>query len=124
MEPREPRKRIKYEPKGVPAIHDELAFSKHKCSDHARKVLAEVEKIHIELWFDKHYHDRQQHGDADGKREGISPNSVEELVRKSIRYLLFYGSAVLGFKFINSNPSQLPVRVVLQEEFDGTKLNV
>ncbi len=124
MEPREQRKRIKYEPKGAPAIHDDLEFSKNKCSDHARKVFAEIEKIHVELWFDKHYHDRQQHGDADGKREGISPNLVEQLVKKSLRYLLFYSSAVLGFKFINFDTSQSPVRVVLQEESEGPKLNV
>lgn len=35
MEPREPRKRITYVPKGIPAIDDEIAFIKNKCSDHA-----------------------------------------------------------------------------------------
>ena len=124
MEPREPRKRIKYEPKGVPAIQDGLEFIKNKCSDHARKIFAEIEKFQVELWFDKHYHDRHQHGDEDGKREGISPRIVESLVRKSLRHLFFYSSAFSGFKFINLSPTQPSTRIVLQEQSDGPKLNV
>lgn len=124
MEQRERRKRIKYEPKGVPAIQDELEFIKNKCSDHARRIFVEIETIHLELWFDKHYHDRHQHGDEDGKREGIDPRTVESLVRKSLKHLLFYSSVVSGFKFINFSPSQPPVRVVLQEEMDSSKLNI
>ena len=110
MEPREPRKRIRYEPKRVPAIQDELAFLKNKCSDHAKKIFVEIEKVYVELWFDKHYHDRHQHGDEDGKREGISPRIVEALVRKCIKHLLFYSSTVLGFKFINLDASQPSVK--------------
>jgi hypothetical protein len=67
MEQREPRKRIKYEPKGVAAIQDELEFIKNKCSDHARKIFVQIENIHVEIWFDKHYHDRHQHGDEQPK---------------------------------------------------------
>ena len=125
MEQREPRKRITYVKKGVPALHDELAFVENKCSNHARKIFVEVENIHIELWFDKHYHDRHQHGDDHGKREGIDPKTVENLIRKSIRHLIFYSSVVKGFTFANYNKEgQFPVRVVLQEELDGSMLNV
>jgi hypothetical protein len=124
MEPREPRKRIKYEPKGVPAIQDELEFIKNKCSDHAKKIFVQIENIHVELWFDKHYHDRHQHGDDEGKRTGIDPATVEALVRKSLKHLLFYSSAVAGFKFVNIGPSQPAVRVVLQEELENSQLNV
>jgi len=45
-------------------------------------------------------------------------------VRKSIRHLLFYSSVVAGFKFINYDSPQPPVRIVLQEELNGSKLNV
>ena len=124
MEPREPRKRIKYVPKGVPAIEDNLTFLKNKCSDHARKVLMTIEEIQIELWFDKHYYNRHQHGDEEGKRDGIDPTTVEKLVKKSFRHLLFYSSSVQGFKFINFASFPLPVRVILQEWSAGSKLNV
>ena len=124
MEPREPRKRIKYEPKGVPVIHDEMEFIKNKCSDHARKIFVQIENIHIELWFDKHYHDRHQHGDNEGKRVGIDPKTVETLVRKSLKHLLFYSATVAGFKFVNFATPQLPARIVLQEELESSQLNV
>ena len=124
MEQREPRKRIKYEPRGLPAILDELEFIRNKCSDHARKIFIEIEKIHFELWFDKHYHDRHQHGDENGKRKGIDPGTVEGLVRRSLKHLLFYSTVAAGFKFMNVNSNQPPVRIVLQEELEGIKLNV
>ena len=124
MEPREPRKRINYVPKGVPAIEDERAFIKNKCSDHARKILIKIEEVHIELWFDKHYYNRHHHGDSDGKREGIDPRTVETLVKRSLRHLLFYSAAIQGFKFVNFNSTLPPVRIVLQEISDGSKLNV
>lgn len=110
-------------PKGVPAIEDELAFIKNKCSDQARKILINFEEVQVELWFDKHYFNRHQHGDADGKREGIDPKTVETLVQKSLRHLLFYGSTVQGFKFVNY--SSLPAaRIILQETSGDSKLNV
>lgn len=124
MEQREPRKRIKYEPKGVPALQDDLEFKRNKCSDHARRVFIEFEKICIELWFDKHYHNRHQFGDEVGKREGISPNTVEALVRRSLKHLLFYSAVVAGFKFVNWGTAQPFVRVILQEGSTGPMLNV
>ena len=124
MNRHEPRKRIPYVKKGLPAIEDGLAFIKNKSSDYARRIFGEVENTHIELWFDKHYHDRHQHGDEDGKREGIDPKTVENLVKRSLKHLLFYSSAVAGFKFMNFSSPPPPVRVVLQEESNGSKLNV
>lgn len=49
MEPREPRKRISYVSKGVPAIDDDLAFMKNKCSDHARKIHVKIEEVRFEV---------------------------------------------------------------------------
>lgn len=83
MERREPRKRIAYVKKGVPAVEDQLEFKENKSSHRARKIIADVENFYLEIWFDKHYHDRHQHGDEDGAREGIAPKTVESLVRKS-----------------------------------------
>jgi hypothetical protein len=125
MENKEPRKRIKYEKKGLPAIEDKLEFVKNKCSDHAREVFTEIEKNHFSVWFDKHYHDRHQLGDESGKRENIDPLTVENLIRKSIRHLSCYSSIVKGFIFINYKiGNESPIRVVLQEELNGSILNV
>ena len=124
MEPREPRKRITYVPKVIRAMDDELVFIKNKCSDHARKILIKIEEVRIELWFDKHYYNRYQHGDSDGKREGIDPRTVEALVKKSVRHILFYSSVVQGFKFVNFNSSLPSIRVILQEKSADFKLNV
>lgn len=124
MEPREPRKRINYVSKGVPILEDRLAFIKNKSSDYARRIFIEFEKVKVELWFDRHYYNRHQHGDSDGKRDGIDPSTVESLVRKSIRHLIFYSSVVQGFKFVNFNSALSPVRVILQEASGGSKLNV
>ncbi len=125
MSERESRKRIPYKSNMLQPVDDELTFSENKCSDHARKIFAGFENIRVELWFDKHYYDRHQHGDDNGKREGIDPQTVENLVRRSIKHLLLYGAANRGFKFINyEGANGQPVKIVLQEEFDGSMLNV
>ena len=125
MEPGKQRRRIAYVRKGVPAIEDELAFIENKCSKRARKIFTESEEIQIELWFDKHYHDRAQHGDESGKRTGIDTHLVEDLVLRSFKHLLFYGSVMKGFTFLNHPGISIgSVRIVLQEYREGTMLNV
>jgi hypothetical protein len=125
MEGRPPRKRIAYEPKGVPAIKDELAFVGNKCSRHAKKILGVVEKFHIELWFDKHYHDRAYLGDSNGRRENIDKNVVEELIKDSISHLIFYSSLVKGFSFLNMESIiGQPLRILLQRLLNNSMLNV
>lgn len=125
MEQKRQRKRITYEKKGVPAIEDELAFVENKCSKNARKIFAESQEIELELWFDKHYHDREQHGDNSGKRKGIDNDLVEDLVLRSFNHLLFYGAVIKGFTFLNHpGIATGSVRVVLQEFINDTTLNV
>src|SRR5580698_6012168 len=127
MSERPLRKRIEYSTKGTPALEDPLEFVENKCSSNARKILTHFEDVEIVLWFDKHYHDRHQHGDESGRREGINPDIVKELVTKSIRHLIVYSTIVKGFVFANYDGYQskgLPERVVLQEQLNNDMLNV
>lgn len=56
--------------------------------------------------------------------EPREPRTVESLVRKSVRHLIFYGSVVQGFRFVNFKSALSPVRVILQEAAGLSKLNV
>jgi len=115
MNPRAPRKRIVFNPTFSPPVFDNLAFIKNKCFNNVRKILNFSEYIKIELCFDKHYYNRLQHGDDNGIREGIDSKSVEELVLKSMKYLLFFSSYVSGFNFTNHKPQNFrAIRVVLK----------
>jgi hypothetical protein len=109
----------------VPVIVDEEAFRKNRCSDNAKKVFTQVEEITIELWHDKHYHDRRQHGDEQGKRADIDADIVEDLVRRSFKHLLFYSSMVKGFTFLNTEAVVgQPHRIILQQDYNESVLNV
>lgn len=112
-------------PERVKVIEDPMEFVKNKSSDNARK-LCEIEvSLATHIWIDKHYHDRHQFGDTSGRREGINPEQVEALVKKSIPHLLFYGNAVPGFAFLNYDGfTTNNIRVVLQERDIDKKLNV
>lgn len=125
-EPIPKRKRITYRPKAPNAIEDPLELRPNKSSVKARRVFITVENITIELWFDKHYLDRYQHGDEDGKRQGIGYDIVEDLVRRSVKHMLTYSTIVKGFNFLNQNHQQheRPYRVVLQEQSIFGQLNV
>lgn len=105
-------------------MEDPLEFRQNKCSTKAKKIFSTTINISFDLWYDKHYHDRHQHGDANGKRDGINPDIVEKLVRKSVKYLIMSGALVKGFSFINSPSSQPPLRVVLRDSGIEETLNV
>lgn len=109
----------------LPAIPDELVFTRNKSSDNARPLGEVTISLATHVWIDKHYHDRHNFGDDSGKREGIGPEMVEALVKKSIPHLLFYSTAIKGFHFINQNEmSESPARIVLMEGHGADKLNV
>ena len=93
------RKRIEFKPRTNNVIDDPLELKPNKSSVKARRVFVEEENITIELWFDKHYLDRDQHGDDLGKRDGIDNNVVESLVRRSLKHMIVYGTLVKGFSF-------------------------
>jgi hypothetical protein len=105
-------------------LQDPLSFISNKASDKARLIKESSEQIKIELWYDKHYCDRNQHGDDNGKREGIDHSVVENLVLDAIKHLLFYSSVVPGFAFINSGKNERASRIVCQREMDEVMLNV
>lgn len=106
------RKRITAELKGE-IVNDPLVYTKNKCSDNARMIIQDTETIEFDIWYDKHYHDRQQHGDEDGKREGIEPDVVKALIRDVAKHLIFYSIKVKGFSFVNFEQSNRPERILV-----------
>jgi hypothetical protein len=127
--PKRPRIPFKAAMMAKPIIADELEFTKNMCSPNARKIKTQVQETIAAIWFDKHYHDRSQHGDENGKRDGIDPVIVEKLVIKAIPHLLLFSSIVPGFVFLNHSsgigtPSTTPVRIVLKERTSSDVLNV
>lgn len=120
------RKQSSYKTGLKKVIEDPLELRTNKCSRKARKVFCEETNILIELWFDKHYLDRDQFGDEFGKRLGIDKNTVERLVRQSLKHLVAYSLLIKGFTFINRNAHshEKSTRIVLQKKTDNGLLNV
>jgi hypothetical protein len=125
MSLRGPRKRIPYKSARLSQIEDELAYTKNKCSERARKINSINPNLVFDVWFDQHYQIRHQFGDDSGAREGIESKKVESLVLKSMNYLIAYSSFLKIFSFINhdSNGGRAN-RIVLQEPTDEGILNV
>lgn len=59
-------------------VIDVDGFVQNKCSEYARRILTILENVEIEIYFDKHYFIRMQHGDENGKRSGIDFESVKK----------------------------------------------
>lgn len=124
---KEKRKRIEVAPRiaGATYIHDEKEFKACLGSKNAREVSTVAEYINLELWYDKHYIiDRNQHPDESGKKRDIPPEAVEALVRKAFKHLLFYGSAVKTFHFLNHEDSKGIVRIVIKDSPENKPLSV
>lgn len=126
LEERPKRKRIPVRKPMAPIEEDPLEFKQNKSSPKAKRIYTEDENVTIELWFDKHYHDRDQHGDDFGKRDGIDNDVVESLVKRSIKHMILYSTLVKGFTFLNKDyqPHERPLRIVLQEQTEFGLLNV
>ena len=110
------RPRLKKDPRVSVIDQDPLAFTQNKCSDNARMVQTKTESIEFDIWFDKHYYIREQHGDADGKRDGIDANSVKDLVVDAAKHLLYYAIKVRSFSVVNFNAAIRGERVILTHE--------
>ncbi len=101
-------------------VKDELSFEKNMCSEKARQDESLQQRIIFDLWYDKHYLDRNQLGEDDGtKREGIDLDAVRKLVTLGLSHLLFYSAKVKRFSFLNH---ELPkgnraLRTVLNDMF-------
>jgi hypothetical protein len=122
------RKRIPYiKPTGELPIFDEMEYKENKCSSKARQIRTTKEGLNINIWFDKHYLDRYQHGDNNGKRDGIDQDIVLSLVIQVIKHLLFYSAVVKNFTFLNHNyqySTGRAIRIVCQKIANGSLLNV
>jgi hypothetical protein len=115
---RERRKRIDpNEVKGELVI-DVEAFIENKCSANVKKITTASEHIEIDVYFDKHYFIRHQHGDAEGKRDGIDMDTVQKLVIDAAKHLLFYSITLKKFSFVNYADGSNQ-RIVLTQIFDN-----
>jgi hypothetical protein len=97
-------------------VKDELAFVENLGSKNAREIKIISEKILFEIWHDKHYVIREQHGDEEGKREGVNNEAVERLIVNSFRHLLFYSARIKGFTFLNHENSAI-TRTILKDSY-------
>lgn len=116
-------------PRTVPVVlekiaQDELAFIKNKSSENARKISTKVEYLEIDIWFDKHYLNRVQHGDENGLREGIEQDDVKKIVESSVKHLLYYSVKLKYFIFVNHDDENRFGRIVLQTVADNQTLNI
>lgn len=106
-------------------IVDELEYCESKGSKNARKITEKTESVHIEVWVDKHYMNRVQFGDENGRREGIDSLNIESLVTDSLTHLIHYSFKIKNFSFLNEvNKDERTLRVVLQKEIEHGLLNV
>lgn len=119
------RQRISVEKKGEP-VNDPLAYESNLASKTVRKSCDKNENIRIEIWHDKHYSNRNQFGDDAGARIGIDEESVNSLVKRSIKHLISYSSKLDTFRFLNSSTVFVTKkeRIVCQQEVDNSSLNV
>ena len=103
---------------------DPMEYKKNKSTDKARQVVKIQEHLYYDLWFDQHYIGRSQLGDESGKRDGISPETIEDLIRKSLHHMVYYSARIKGFSFLNHDDTS-SVRIVLQDSYsDINILNV
>lgn len=120
------RKRIKREPKVIEVV-DPLEFKSNCASKNAQHIHT-YDELKVELWCDKHYFHRRNHGDEQGKREGIDIEDVTETIIEGFKYLLDIHLRGIPFKFINyfdtKNPAREFYRIVLKRNTDNGLLNV
>jgi hypothetical protein len=111
---------------GLPVLADALQYDCNHATSLARKVSNHWEHFEIEIWFDKHYYIRMQHGDENGKREGIEQERVKRLVITAVKHLCYYAHILESFTFLNL-PGQAKrlFRILLKDHYSGaTPLNV
>lgn len=114
------RPRIKRD-MGEPVGRDELSFGKNVGTEKARLAVTKNYCLSFEVWHHKHYWDRAQIGDDNGKREGIEPEVVQSLVLRALSHLIYYSCRVKTFSFLNHNSLSL-VMVVLRDCYSQEKI--
>ena len=125
--PKRKRARIKRDIKDIEVIADPIAY-KPNCASENAQLIHQYDELKVELWCDKHYHNRRTFGDVNGRREGIEVEGVQELIIDGFKYLLDFFLRGVPFKFINyfdiNNKNKLPYRVVIKRRVDVSVLNV
>jgi hypothetical protein len=103
-----------------------MKYIENLCTQLARPDKSVVERIEFKIWIDKHYDNREQFGDEDGKRDGIDWDNIKKVVYDSLKHMVHYSSMVKGFSFVATGPKTGTVlRIVLpKEEEDGEMLNI
>lgn len=126
QEPRRIRKRIPITKRPAGAFMvDPLAYVPNRSSEQAKKIQLHEEKIFVQLWYDKHYCTRFQHGDESGKRVGIDPVMIKETVIQSISWLITCSGMYKFFRFLNHvKEGDHFHRIVLQKETNDGLLNI
>jgi hypothetical protein len=112
--------------RGTP-VHDETRYEVNTGSVKARKIIELNVPVVFDLWFDKHYLDRIQHGDEHGERYGIDEKKVEDLIAKALPHLIVYSSKTKGFHYSNHNlpKGDRALRLVFQDSYsEAITLNV
>jgi hypothetical protein len=113
------RPRIKSKTGIQQLIIDPLAFTVNKATSLGRKISEYSLKINFEIWEDKHVAVRRQHGDDLGQRQGIEKETVSQLVKDSLPFLIHFSITNNKFSFISSSESsERKKRVILQKECD------
>ena len=116
------RKRIKS--KAI-APKDHLVFEGNCASNNAR-IIHKYTEFEIEIWIDKHYHNRRIFGDDDGKRKGIEEKDVLNSIIKAFKFLIDIYFRYPQFKFINyfeKGKATSKIRFVIQEFHSSGILN-
>ena len=54
-------------------------------------------------------------------KRNISPDAVQALISKSLKHLIFYGSAVKNFTFLNHENSNPKVRTIIKDTYSGSR---
>lgn len=104
-------------------VFDNEAFTENAGSKNAKKIANISYNIVTEIWIDKHYSIREQHGDDFGQREGISKDVVEALVKKSFLHLKYYNLKHSIFRFVNFPPSGVRnIRIVLKDKIENQEI--
>lgn len=82
-------------------VEDPHEFTSNMCGEKAKKAFSYTENVQLEILHHKHYHDRHHIGDEYGKRVGIDPESIESLIRTSVKYLIACCTLFPTFCFVH-----------------------
>lgn len=102
------------------------SFQENAASKNAKFLCNFEDNMTLEFWIDKHYVNRKNFGDDNGERDGIGEKYIENLIKKSLKHLLYYSLKHSKFSFVNyPPPKSRNIRIVLKEiEANKEELNV